>query len=385
MAKRMKGVTSITRNGSTYWYAQVDGRRIYCGKDEKGRQLAEAARSKHVGRRYESREVQAGLKTRRADFRTFRELCNWYMTLPGVQSKKNYRHRITQSVHLLGYFGSLPVGVVDGDKQERYRERRRNEGAGDGTIDNEVGLLSAIYHLAARDKKILPEQMPGRFPMIRATNPRRILTDEEAERLFAAAGDQGFRDFLVCGYESAMRAMEIARLRADQVHLGEERIAGGERRAVDYIDLGIFDTKTKTRRTVPVSARLKEILERRLEDLGAEDFVFATGEGPYSPHMVCLRMEAACKAAEIPYGDKFLNVKGERTGIVFHCLRHTRTTRWVEAGFSDEIVRRATGHKSLEAYRSYVKLDPSAVMRLVASDPKVHTNGIKSSQIRAIG
>jgi hypothetical protein len=34
-------------------------------------------------------------------------------------------------------------------------------------------------------------------------------------------------------------------------------------------------------------------------------------------------------------------------------------------GFSDEIIRRATGHKSLEAYQQYVKLDPAAVMRLV--------------------
>jgi len=33
--------------------------------------------------------------------------------------------------------------------------------------------------------------------------------------------------------------------------------------------------------------------------------------------------------------------------------------------FSDEIIRRATGHKSLEAYRQYVKLDPHAAMRLV--------------------
>jgi hypothetical protein len=45
MAKQMKGVTCITRKGTSYWYAQVDGRRVYCGKGEKGRNLAEAARA----------------------------------------------------------------------------------------------------------------------------------------------------------------------------------------------------------------------------------------------------------------------------------------------------------------------------------------------------
>ena len=39
-------------------------------------------------------------------------------------------------------------------------------------------------------------------------------------------------------------------------------------------------------------------------------------------------------------------------------------------GFSDEIVRRATGHKSLEAYQRYVKLDPASVMRLVEVEPR---------------
>jgi integrase len=73
------------------------------------------------------------------------------------------------------------------------------------------------------------------------------------------------------------------------------------------------------------------------------------------------------------------NKKGERIGIVFHCFRHTRTTKWVEMGFSDEIIRRATGHKSLEAYRNYVKLDPHAVMRLV-QDSKTDNFGIKAAQ-----
>jgi hypothetical protein len=34
-------------------------------------------------------------------------------------------------------------------------------------------------------------------------------------------------------------------------------------------------------------------------------------------------------------------------------------------GFSDEIVRRATGHRTLEAYQQYIKLDPEAVMMLI--------------------
>ena len=101
----------------------------------------------------------------------------------------------------------------------------------------------------------------------------------------------------------------------------------------------------------------------------------------YTPVAVSIKFNALCKSAGIPHGDKALNEKGERVGVVFHCFRHTRTTRWVEMGFSDEIIRRATGHRSLEAYQNYVKLDPAAVMRLVASEEvKRHTDDTKSAQ-----
>ena len=83
-------------------------------------------------------------------------------------------------------------------------------------------------------------------------------------------------------------------------------------------------------------------------------------------------MRLSCENAGIIYGDKAVNKKGERIGTVFHCLRHTRISKWVEMGFSDEIIRRASGHRSLEAYQQYIKLDPHAVMRLVEKkDSKV--------------
>ena len=148
---------------------------------------------------------------------------------------------------------------------------------------------------------------------------------------------------------------------------------------VDYIDLGIFDTKTGARRTVPVSPGLKDVLQRRLQGLESEDRVFTKKDGTaWNPKAVCMRFKYACIRAGIPHGDKLLNEKGERAGVVFHCLRHTRTTKWVQMSFSDEIVRRATGHKTLEAYQNYVKLDPTAVMSLVSE--KRHTNDIQSAQ-----
>lgn len=79
MANKIKGVTCRERNGTQYWYARVRGQRVYCGKGDDGLKLAEAARSKEVAKRYENREMNAGLKVKKVQFKTVRNLANWYM------------------------------------------------------------------------------------------------------------------------------------------------------------------------------------------------------------------------------------------------------------------------------------------------------------------
>jgi len=383
MAKKMKGVTCIKRKGTIYWYARVDGQRVYCGKGDKGHGLAVAARSKHIAKQYENREIGAGLKVRKAGFKNVQGLANWYFQLPVIQKQKSYDRKVIASTHLLRHLGTKSLIAVDADTLERYREKRNAEGVQNGTVDFELGVLSAMYHLAKKRKKIQGDLMPGEFPIVREINPRRIITEAEFNALHNAA-DQGFADVLLCTYETGMTSGEICKLRVNQVHLGIRHISG---QILDYIDLGIFDTKTGPRRTVPISSKLEEMLERRLQGLEADDYVFTyTGYGkhrkPFTTVAVSIKFKQVCKEAGIAHGDKLVNDKGERIGVVFHCLRHTRTTRWVEMGFSDEIIRRATGHRSLAAYQNYVKLDPSAVMRLVdGGSGKRHTNDIKALQM----
>jgi integrase len=239
-----------------------------------------------------------------------------------------------------------------------------------------------MYHAGRKKKKIHADLIPGEFIQRREVLPRRLVTDEEFKSLCDHAKDP-FMDILICGYETAMRSSEICRLTAGQVHLDMPVIVSGQKRMASYSDLGIFDTKTGARRTVPVSAPLKEILERRLQGLKSDDLVFTGHRGKAFKNVdITGWMTRTCESAKIPYGDKVFTPKGEKAGIVFHCLRHTRTSCWVLEGFSDEIIRRATGHASLKAYQTYVKLEPSVVMRLVENSysSKTDKNGIKTAE-----
>jgi integrase len=246
-----------------------------------------------------------------------------------------------------------------------YRKNRRAQGAKDGTLNNEIGLLSTMFHMAVKDRKIPADFMPTEFVRKFSQPPRRRVEEEEYQALLEHADDD-FRDVLICGYESAMRNSEIRNLTKRKVNLNVPHISG---ELLDYIYLGIFETKNETERVVPVSAELKEVLERRIKRLSNDDLVFTHNSRPYSRSMVSYFMQTTCERAKVPYGDNDLNADCKRVGIVFHSLRHTRTSLWVEEGSSDEIIRRATGHLSLAAFHRYVsQIDAKSIMRLVKTD-----------------
>jgi integrase len=361
-----------------YWYARIGDRHEYCGMGTKGKNTAIAKRKKYDVECHENREIEIGLNVSRSEFKTVGDLVKWYLNLPSVKELKNLKRKQQIGGHIKSYFGKHPIGRVEGDVQEEYREHRISQGVMHGTIDTEIQNLSAMYHLALKRKKISPHAMPGEFVQRKEVNPRRTITDDEFESILKHSSDE-FAGLLICGWESAMRLGEIINLTPAQIHLDELHISGQK---LDYIYLGTFDTKTGAERIVPVSERLKGVLRQRMEGLDPEDLIFTRKGRKYADSPVATRMKTVCKRAGIPYGDKLLNKKGERVGIVFHCLRHTRISKWVDAGWSDEIIRRASGHRSLDAYRRYIKLDRHVVMRLVK--PKRDKLVVKSPRSLAV-
>jgi integrase len=376
--KIMKGVSCRTIGGEVYWYAHVNWRKTYMGKGDDGRKSATAAKAKELAAKHESRELRGGLEIKRSKFMAFRDLHKWYFALPEIQQQKCLRNNIEHLGHLVKFFGNRPLNQFEMDEQSRYRAFRKREGAADGTIKLEISLLSAMFNEALENKLIPITVKPGKFDRSGDSIPRRPVTDQEYQALLDKANED-FKDVLMCAYESGMRSSEIIGLKRSQVHLDLQHISGAK---LDFISLGIFDTKNKTERVIPVSDELKPVLERRIKDKAADDFVFTnrTGRPYFHQKAIGELMRFACKMAKVSYGDKTINKSGDREGIVFHSLRHTRITKWVEAGFSDEIIRRASGHRSLNAYRAYVNIkDALPIMNLVRVSEKTGNFGEKQT------
>jgi len=132
----------------------------------------------------------------------------------------------------------------------RYAQARRAEGAGDGTIGQELGQLRAALRLAHEEGLTGPP--PALKGPARPAPRQRWLTRDEAARLLDACAAAHLRLFVALAMHTGARSGAIRALTWDRVDL--------ERRLIDYAD----PTKAATRKgraVVPVNRTLLAILE----------------------------------------------------------------------------------------------------------------------------
>jgi len=145
----------------------------------------------------------------------------------------------------------------------------------------------------------------------------------------AAAGRGGTRDWLQTG--------ELLTLQWGEVNLREVK---------PEIRLTAEKTKTRTDRTIPISARLRPILEMRRNDADgdphpADAYVFghsATGE-------VLTTVKTAWRLAM------------KRSGLVdlhFHDLRREAASRWLDSGMRLTQIQKLLGHTTTEQTATYL-------------------------------
>ena len=351
-----KGVTCNKRG---YWSVRLVGaKRKSCGRGPEGKKNAEALRKKFDEQKQTDRAVSLGLEAT-SEFATINDLMVWFLNSAAEQKKPSYASRISAYKALKRHLGDVKIDSLTIQHQEDYKAKREEEGAS-VVYATDLSFLRTCY-LKAIMGRMIPaswrDKLPGKWLTTMKYIPRVIIRDDQYEKLLANAEDPEFKDIMICAWETAMRPTEIARLKVRQVHLDKPA----------YIGLGT-DTKTKTVRTVPISTRLKEMLIPRLETRGPDDFVFfqikrnkvGTGYAGYSN-----RFRHVCLKAGLPHGEKTLNDKGEKIGLLFYCFRHTRITKWIKADHSDEVIRKATGHTNFSSYRKYSHLDSEIVSILV--------------------
>ncbi len=245
-----------------------------------------------------------------------------------IRLKALARHRIAKYA-----LANLTAAVVAQFRDDRLKA------VAPGTVLRDLATLSSILSHARKEWGLPVANVVQAIRKPRQPQGReRVLSLTEEQALLEATAPINRRSpwvqpIIVLALETAMRQGELLALRWEHVSLDRRTAL-------------LLDTKNGSRRVVPLSTRAIDTLRTLPRSLNGAVF-------PISKPALHLRFTLACKRAGI-------------TGLRFHDLRHTATTRIASKLPNLVELSAVTGHKSLQMLKRYFHPDAEALAAKLA-------------------
>lgn len=347
-----RGITAERLKGGDLRYTvnvMVDGQRIHrvIGKESEGvtrRQCEMFIEDK----RSDARAGRLNLPSGRKVALGFTKAAQQYLDKMEATGGSNIATKRRQiNMYLAPFFKEQPLDAITTFTVDRYKKRRSDTEAANGTINRELSTLSHILNSAIEWKWIKSRQC--KIKMLAEESGRRIaLTDDECDALInAAISDQDTYCwlFVMFGLNTAMRHGEILGVRFDQIDF-------------DRLRLLIPDAKAGEREQ-PITPELSETLlkEREMRD-DPNGWVFPALRKSKRPYRT--RMTEPFRRAVVAAGlDPAL--------VTPHVMRHTAITNLVEAGSDLATIQRISGHKTLSMVMRYTHVHGNHIDRAITA------------------
>jgi integrase len=168
---------------------------------------------------------------------------------------------------------------------------------------------------------------------------RRLLSGEE-QSLLANAVDH-LKALIIAAVETGGRRGELLSLQWKDVKVDSHG-------APTHITFLAENTKTDEQRTVPVSLRLRAVLEMRR---------LATDGQPHPPTAHVFGNSVGEKFDSVKTAWKSCCQKAKVEGLTFHDLRREAGSRWLDGGLPLSVVSKLLGHKSVNTTSIYIFAD----------------------------
>jgi integrase len=277
-----------------------------------------------------------GLETKKEY--TFRELVDWYLTLPKVKQKKSFTHDMSRITILKEEFGNLNVRQIKPAMVETFQHNilqrksvRTGKQYAPATANRILEILKRIFNLAMRED--MTEKNPcWKVSKLPENNKRdRVISHEEFQIIIDNLPKYA-ADIVATAYYTGMRAGEIFNLTWKKVNMDQR-----------YISLFASDTKTSEPRRIPLNDDLVQLFSeiRKVRHL-KHDNVFTYKGKPVKN--IKRSFNTACTQAEVE-------------DFRFHDLRHTFNTNMRKAGVDRSIIMKITGHKTMSMFERYNTID----------------------------
>lgn len=212
----------------------------------------------------------------------------------------------------------------------------RAKGRSPKTANRHLATLSKLVDYAVRYGYLKTGFKSG---ITRETQGRmRYFSEDEIAEMVDycdGAGDDMLKDYILVSLDTGFRQGEFMKILVKDV--GKDNI-------------WTFDTKNGKNREVPLTARAKAILTRRMTGLKKDDRVFPITASWIADHWGEMR--------------ETLGHGGEKD-YVPHVLRHTFCTRLLECGVDIKTVQELAGHDNLTTTQKYAKSSPDRKKRAI--------------------
>jgi integrase len=325
--RRTKGSGSIRKRGRIFWITYyVNGRAIAESAHTSDKEAASKLLQQRLG------EVAAG-RIVGPNKITIADVCRLVVEdyrLRGLRDVNHIEWRIGS--HIEPLLGSIQAARFGTAQVKQYIERRRQDGASNGSINRELAIVRRGFTLGRREDPPLIVREPT-IPKLDEGDPRQaFLEQEQYERLLDEMPAR-LKALLVCGYHTGARKGELRRIRWEQVDFDAAviRLSGGQ-------------TKGKRPRTLPVYGDMEMWLRRQQETCPEGcPFVFhGRLKRPVDNHLD--GWAEACERAGVP-------------GLLFHDLRRSAVRNMKRSGIQDGVAMAISGHKTRSVFDRYNIVD----------------------------
>ncbi|MCA9709639.1 MAG: site-specific integrase [Myxococcales bacterium] len=256
---------------------------------------------------------------------------------------------------MLEHIGHLRLDQITARHVEGYKARRKSDGVGPKTINEELAILSKILGYAEEIGELTtPPPKIRRLKVPPSTFD--FLDFDEAERLVKAAAraPDPWCAMVPVALWSGLRLGELRGLRWDDVDLVAARLH--VRQAADDRN-ELHPPKSGRARVVDLPKRAVAVLREHRHRRGP--FVFCREDGSILGQGLCGKKREGGPLVSI------CGTAGLRR-IGWHALRHTYASHLVMRGATLMEVRELLGHSSLDMTMRYAHLSPTARKAAVA-------------------
>lgn len=317
---------SVYKRGSVWWVKYYRHGRPF-RESSNSPKITEA---KHLLALREGQVVEgrfAGLKAERI---LFDELATDYLREYRIHGRKAIKDAERYARVLLQAFGGRRAIDVTSDAVQTFIDRRRNDGAANGTLNKELGALRRMFTIGARQQPPKVIKVPP-IPRFKETNVRRGFFEHDAFLALRGALPDHQKVPLTLAYWTGMRKGEILQLQWDQLDWDRH-----------ILRLHQGTTKNDEGRVIPVVPDLLNVLTqwRHRTLVGAQACPWICHYDGQPLKRLTRAWKTACKKIGLE-------------GKLFHDLRRTGVRNLVRAGVPEAVAMKISGHKTRSIFDRY--------------------------------